>query len=94
MPTVVYVLTGKTSGRRYVGITGNLPRRLAQHRNGSTKAGQLLKDFVLVHTEELADRKQARERERFLKSGQGRKWLDMVLAKADNENPPEGCPSG
>jgi hypothetical protein len=36
----------------------------------------MLGDFRLIFTEEYTDHAQARIREKFLKSGQGRKWLD------------------
>ena len=72
---MLYVLKGKR-GKRYVGITNNLSRRLREHRMKATKGGQLLGDFIVLCTEEFPDYKTARERERFLKSGQGRKWLD------------------
>jgi putative endonuclease len=71
----VYVLKGEM-GRRYVGITNNLARRLKEHNNKATKAGHLLGSFDLLHTEKYPDYKSARERELFLKSGRGRKWLD------------------
>ena len=72
---ILYVLKGKT-GKRYVGITNNLYRRLREHRKKATKGGQLINDFFVLYTEEFPDYKTAREREKFLKSGQGRKWLD------------------
>ncbi|HEX9749812.1 MAG TPA: GIY-YIG nuclease family protein [candidate division Zixibacteria bacterium] len=71
----VYVLRGD-SGRRYVGITNNLPRRLNEHRSAGTSVSRMLGDFRLIFTEEYTDHAQARIREKFLKSGQGRKWLD------------------
>jgi predicted GIY-YIG superfamily endonuclease len=71
------VLKGK-SGKRYIGITNNLSRRLQEHRGKTTKAGQLLGDFFVLYTEEFPDYKTAREREKFMKSGQGRKWLDEL----------------
>jgi putative endonuclease len=71
----LYVLMG-TRGKRYIGITNNLSRRLREHRMKATKGGQLLGDFVVLSTEQFPDYKTAREREKFLKSGQGRKWLD------------------
>ncbi|MBW1919224.1 MAG: GIY-YIG nuclease family protein [Deltaproteobacteria bacterium] len=73
----VYVLRG-TAGKRYIGITNNLYRRLREHRLKKSKAGHLLGDFSLVHTEKFADYKIAREREKFLKSGRGRRWLDEL----------------
>ena len=75
----VYVLKGET-GKRYVGITNDLPRRLSEHRSGATKAGQILGEFHVIHTEQFPSHPAARQRERFLKSGQGRKWLDQLEA--------------
>jgi predicted GIY-YIG superfamily endonuclease len=68
----VYVLEG--TARRYVGITNNLPRRLAEHRT-SSHSGNLIGDFAVLHRETFPDYASARQRERFLKSGQGRAWL-------------------
>jgi putative endonuclease len=69
----VYVLQGKT--KRYVGISNNLDRRLAEHRSGRTKGAQVIGQFRLLHAEEFPDYAAAREREKFLKSGQGREFL-------------------
>jgi putative endonuclease len=79
----VYVLKGET-GKRYIGITSNLFRRLREHQSRRTKGGQLLGEFVVVHKEEFADHGSARKRERFLKSGQGRKWLDELEVKSES----------
>ena len=72
----VYVLQGKN--KRYVGITNDLDRRLAEHRSGSTKGGQVIGQFRLLHTEEFPDHASARKREKFLKSGQGRDLLSSL----------------
>jgi putative endonuclease len=77
----LYVLKGET-GKRYVGITNNLPRRIQEHRIKVTKGGQILRDFSVVHTEEFPDHRTAREREKFLKSGLGRKWLDELEVRS------------
>ena len=74
---IPYALKGAT-GNRYVGITNDLKRRLREHQSGTTKAGQLLGDFQLLHTERFPDHAAARERQRGLKSGEGRKWLDSL----------------
>ena len=73
----LYVLKGET-GRRYVGITNNLSRRLREHRSRSSKGGQTLGAFFITHTEFFPDHKSVREQEKFLKSGQGRKFLDDI----------------
>ncbi len=80
MPVTLCVLRGSATGKRYVGITGDLQRRLREHTSATTKAGQLLGAFVLLHTEEFPDHQAARVREKFLQSGQGRRWLDTLEA--------------
>jgi len=83
----LYVLKGRT-GKRHVGISGNLERRLRDHRAGTTKGGQLLGQFRLLFSEQYADYASAREREKFLKSGKGRKWLDELET---GHGPPEAA---
>jgi putative endonuclease len=73
----VYVLQG-TTGKRYVGITKNLARRLMEHRSKSSKGGQILGNFILLIKEEYPDYASAREREKYLKSGQGREYLETL----------------
>jgi putative endonuclease len=77
----LYVLKGE-AGKRYVGITNDFSRRLKEHRSHKTKAGQLLDDFIVLYTERFPDYKSARIKEKFLKSGQGRKWLDKLETKS------------
>jgi len=72
----VYVLQGKD--KRYVGITNNLVRRLAEHRSGHTKSAQIIGQFKLLHTETFPDYSSARKREKFLKSGVGREFLNNL----------------
>jgi predicted GIY-YIG superfamily endonuclease len=71
------------SGKRYIGITNDLPRRLKEHRSHRSKAGQLLGRFDVLLTETFPDYKSARVREKFLKSGQGRKWLNDLDAGSE-----------
>jgi putative endonuclease len=76
----LYVLKGET-GKRYVGITNDLSRRIKEHRSQRSKGGQLLGDFSVLYTEIFDDYPTARAKEKFLKSGQGRKWLDKLEAE-------------
>ena len=78
----LYVLKGK-KGKRYIGITNNLPRRINEHHLKNSKAGQLLGEFHVFHTEDFPDYGTARKREKFLKSGQGRKWLDELELESE-----------
>ena len=74
----LYVLKGD-SGKKYVGITNDLKRRLKEHRSKKSKGSQVIGEFTLLHTETFADYDSARAREKYLKSGQGRLWLDSLL---------------
>jgi len=78
---VVYVLQG--SKKRYVGITQDLQRRLFEHKAAHSRVRQMLGEFTLLLTEEFPDHASARKREVFLKSGQGRQWLDWNFAKSE-----------
>lgn len=76
----VYVLKSQKNGKRYVGYTSkSIDERLRQHRSGSTKWTKHNGPFDLVYQEEVVDVTAARKREIFLKSGQGRKFLDENL---------------
>ena len=83
----VYVLKGET-GKRYVGITNDLPRRLSEHRSRHSKGSQVIGRFSLIHTEVFGDHKEARGREKFLKSGQARKWLDSLESELEPATKP------
>jgi putative endonuclease len=76
----VYVLQGRE--KRYVGITNNPAWRLSEHRSGRTKGGQIIKNFVLIYTEQCPDYVSARKREKFLKSGAGREYLDCLKERS------------
>jgi putative endonuclease len=81
---------GNKAGKRYVGITNDLSRRLSEHRSGHSKAGQIIGKFTVIHTESFTDHKSARLREKFLKSGKGRKWLDMLESTSEPATKPAG----
>ena len=79
----VYVLKGK---KRYVGITNNLERRIAEHKRESSKGSQIIGDFKLIYRKKFPDYKAARQYEKYLKSGVGRAWLDKF---EDGQSQPE-----
>ena len=83
----VYVLKGET-GKRYVGITKDLKRRLKEHKAKNSKGSQIIGDFILLHAEQFSDYKAARKREKFLKSGQGRKWLNELESNSESATNP------
>ncbi len=73
----VYVLRSLKNKKRYIGYTSkDSLERLCEHNAGSNKWTRQNRPFKIIHTEEFADKKSVIQREKFLKSGQGRKWLD------------------
>ena len=75
----VYVLRSLKKERRYVGMTKHLDRRLKEHNEGKNRSTKGFAPFELVYVEELESRIEARDREKYLKSGIGREFLDDIL---------------
>ncbi len=88
MPFWVYVLQSETAPRRYLGQTDDLEARLERHGAGLVFSTAPYRPWRLVHTERFVSRSEAMLRERFLKSGQGREFLDQ-LKERDRQSPPE-----
>ncbi|GEM_PF-756917 len=78
---IVYVLKSRRNGKRYIGCTSKrVEVRLKEHNSGSNQWTRQNGPFDLVYYEEFVCVKEARQRERFLKSGQGRKFLDKITS--------------
>ena len=75
----VYVLRSLSTRRLYTGHTADLIHRLGQHNDGITKATKGRGPWELVYHEEFATRAEAMQRERHLKTGQGREELERIL---------------
>ena len=82
----VYVLVSASSGKRYVGQTNDLARRLAEHNDAEANPRKFTSrnagPWEVVLVEELASRAETMRREKWLKSGVGREWLDALLGRA------------
>lgn len=73
----VYVLRSLKNRKRYVGFTGkSADERLHEHLTGTNQWTRQNGPFTIIHTELFSEKSEAMKREKFLKSGQGRKWLD------------------
>jgi putative endonuclease len=71
----VYVLQSEKDKNIYIGITDDLERRLKQHNAGRNLSTKYRIPFELIYSEECRNRTDARNREKFLKSGCGREWI-------------------
>ncbi len=80
MPCYMYILRC-ADGRFYRGSTGDLSRRLAEHREGLSRWTSSHRPVELVYYEECETMAQARHRERALKNGRTRrKTLERMIA--------------
>ena len=62
---------------RYTGAARNLRERLRDHQAGRGKRTKNQRPLQLVYHETMPSYSEALARETFLKSGQGRKWLEQ-----------------
>jgi len=76
----VYVIKSKDHDRYYIGITSDLTRRINEHNSGKTRSTKGYKPWDLYYFEEYATRQEARQREKYLKSGEGREYIRNLKA--------------
>ena len=74
----VYVLSSGIRNYLYVGLTNNIERRVKQHQDGRVRTTRAYKPFTLITKEVYLTRKEARAREKYLKSGSGKEWIKKV----------------
>ena len=80
MPFWVYALYSAEHDKLYVGETSDLMDRFNSHNELATKGWTVrYRPWVLLYSEECADRSHARRREKQLKSGAGREFLRSLL---------------
>lgn len=72
------------NGQLYVGSTTNLLKRIAQHKNGKVFTTKKYLPVILIHYEEYATEKEARDREKQLKY-HGSAFAKLKSEIADNK---------
>ena len=75
----VYAISSMNKGYIYVGHTSNLSRRLEEHNNGKERTTRSYAPYKLTYTELKSTRPEAREREKYLKSGVGKEFLRSLV---------------
>ncbi len=71
----VYALASEKKNFIYVGMSSNLKVRLARHHRGNVPSTKAYLPLRLIFTESCENRKQARAREKYWKSGIGKEQL-------------------
>jgi putative endonuclease len=75
----VYILHSLKDKEFYTGYTENLERRINEHNLGYEKATKNRLPLRLIYFEAYINKKDAKGREEFLKSGSGKRYLKKQL---------------
>jgi len=71
----VYVLQGASHGQMYTGCTSDLKKRISEHNSGKSPYTKPRGPYELIYYEACISSKDAYARERYLKSGMGKRYL-------------------
>ena len=75
----VYLLHSAKDNGFYIGFSTDLKRRLSEHTRGASLATKSRGPWKLIYYEAYTEREDAEGREKFLKSGAGRRFLRTQL---------------
>lgn len=70
-----YVLRSKKDNKLYIGYTDNLEKRFTKHAKGLAEATVNRWPLELVYYEACLDKQKALKREKYFKTGFGRRFL-------------------
>ena len=89
----VYILQ-LCNGNLYTGFTGDLRRRINEHRAGRVKSTEHRRPLELIHYEAYLLESDARRREKFLKTTEGKRLLRQQIRDVLLEKGSPGHPTG
>ena len=75
----VYVLQSESDTGLYIGMSKDLRRRFSEHQGGESRSTRSRCPWKLIYYEAYLEKPDAIQREVFLKSGSGRRFLDKQL---------------
>jgi putative endonuclease len=75
----VYVLKSKKDNNLYTGFTGNLKERFKQHNAKRCLSTKQRAPFDLIYYEACLNKRDAEAREKYLKSGMGKRYIKNRL---------------
>ena len=77
---IVYAIESEVDARIYVGFSNDVAKRLKQHNARKTKSTKGFIPWKIIYTEEIMGRLNARDREKYLKSGIGKEFLKQIIS--------------
>jgi len=82
---IVYILK-LSNGDLYKGLTDTIERRLEEHREGKVSSTKNYRPIRLIGYEVYSNEHDARRREKFLKTSEGRRLLQQQYRDAISED--------
>ena len=76
-----YVITSLKTEKWYTGTTGDLRKRFNEHNKGKIFSTKSRGPFKIIYYEACISQKDAYAREKFLKSGMGKRYLKNRLKR-------------
>ena len=76
----VYILKSLRDDRTYIGYTNNLDERLKRHNAGLVHSTKHRIPLKLIYSEQFETAKEAKEKEKYWKSGGGRRKLKQMFS--------------
>ena len=77
----VYILMSQKDGNLYIGYTNDLKSRFAKHNAGKVQATSYRLPLKLIYYEAYLDEWDAREKEKYFKTGWGRQYIQKKLLR-------------
>ena len=75
----VYILRSEKDNNFYVGFTTDLKKRLLKHNGGRVFSTKNRRPLTWVYAEICLNKQDALQRERYLKSGRGKRFIKQRL---------------
>jgi len=77
----IYVLRSKKDNKLYTGYTDDLRKRFNRHNQGKIASTYFRRPFELAYYEACMDQQDATAREKYLKTGMGKRYLKNRLKR-------------
>lgn len=74
-----YILESLKDNKRHIGYTDNLKRRIEEHKKGRSLSTKSRLPIRLIYFEGCLNEDDAKRRERYLKTTQGRRFIGLRL---------------
>lgn len=75
----VYILLSEKDKKRYIGYTGDLRKRVKEHKDGIVASTRYRRELKLIYYEACLNVEDARRREKYLKSQWGYRFINKRL---------------